>query len=304
MSKKQQYLRSILSVTVLFFLWGTTWPIGKIAITFFQPTYLVAIRFLVAGTILFFYIIFMMPSRLSKISYRIVLISFVVGFFQYFSYYLLSYIALGDISASKSSVIAGSYPLFVSIMTSTFWREKKMLIRRLLGFFLGVLGVSISVGFNPFTTGTKANTGDCVMILATIALALGTIMLKQLKDDDNLLLVTSFGMIFAGFLSGLLILLNVQITREVYINTPLAWLTLSYLIFIGSITVFLMWNKLIILNPLIETASFNYLLPMFGVFSSYILLNEKIGINLLTGGSIIIISIIIINANRVRSFIE
>jgi len=39
-------------------------------------------------------------------------------------------------------------------------------------------------------------------------------------------------------------------------------------------------------------------------FSCYIVFNEKIGINLLTVGSIIIISIIIINANRVRSFIE
>jgi probable blue pigment (indigoidine) exporter len=286
--------KSWLWIIFLFLLWGTTWPLGKIATNYFAPELLVTLRFTSAGLILVLYAAF--SGRLKRIPKRVILVALGIGFFQYFLYYLLSYYALHDIGASKASVLGGSYPLFVALMTREFWKEKKFILLRLLGFLFGLIGVAITVGYTPWSSGLFMGIGDFLMVAASLCLALGSRLLKFMRSDDYTLQVTAFGMVFAGIFASFTLPLQ---SNLFLINTWIAWIILIYLVLIGSICVFLMWNRLIIRNPLVEIASYNYLLPIFGVFTSYIILRENISFSLILGSALIIIGIFLTSTNKV-----
>jgi len=284
--------KSWIWITILFFLWGSTWPIGKIAIGFFSVESLVALRFLSSGFLMTLYLV--LSKRISKIPKRVILVALGIGVFQYFLYYLLSYYALMVMDASRASVISSSYPLFTALLTSEFWKEKRSILARLLGFTLGILGVTVSVGYYPWKSGLAVDIKDFIMLSATISLALGSRILKYMEDDVYILEATSIGMIFAGILASLK--LSIQGGKLISGSTIMAWAAFTYLVLVGSIFVFLMWNKLIVKNPLLEVASLNYLLPIFGVLSSHILLHEKIGLDLVIGSLLIILGIFIITS--------
>lgn len=106
-SYPRQYRHLILALFA-YVAWATTWPVGKVAMSYWTPLGMIAARFLIAGLLLSI-VGWAMGTRPKLPGFS----EIVVGIFQFNLYFLFSYLALSTGDASTTAVIAGAYPAAV-----------------------------------------------------------------------------------------------------------------------------------------------------------------------------------------------
>lgn len=264
------------------FIWGIGWVAGRVVAQEIPPFTAGWIRYILAVACFLAFLKFTNQWKLPSKEqwYSLAQIGFLSTFvYQAFFMYGMKYTAAGD-----ASLMITFNPLFTAILAIPFLGEK--FDRRLaLGIFLAFSGVAVLGWYSPNVNipNNERLLGDALIGLAALSWASATILMKKVMTGENAL--SPLHLTVWASTVGLLIQTPAALVEIAYVGFEMnasteAWLWILFLA-IGSTVLSYVWfaDGIKIIGA--ARASFYvYLVPIFGIFGGYLLLNEKLGLSL------------------------
>lgn len=274
MNLKSSILKLLLIPLVLS-AWGFSWPIMKLSLQALPPLWLGVFRLGIGCLVLFAILIFsgrkLVPQR------RDLPFLFSVGLGQMGVFTLLIIIGLTHVSAGRSAILAYTTPLWVAPIAIGFFKEPLNKFT-LLGIALGILGVLCL--FNPLTfnwSDHSALLGNGLLLMAAIIWALVIVHVRYGRHYSSPLELAPWQMLLATFF--------MILAATIFEPRPAiswSWPLVGQLSYLGPIaTAFAYWG-IIDLNRRLPAVTISLLLlavPMIGLFSSALILGEKMTMN-------------------------
>lgn len=186
----------IIFVFLNFFLWSTSFPLGKLALETASPLFVTGVRMLIAGGILFLFCLFFKRDQMRIKKEQIVPLLL----FAFFAVYLtnaLEFWGLQRLSSSRTCLLYSLSPFLAAILSYMQFKEK-INLRKFFGLILGLapplLGWSFKDSFLFWP--------ELAVFLAVITAVYGWILLRKLcKDGVSALVVNCYAMLIGGALA-------------------------------------------------------------------------------------------------------
>src|SRR5476649_774936 len=154
-------LKGILLLVGAIIVWGANWPVMKSGLSHISPIWLSSLRFATGGICLF--ALQALTGKLRFPPRKDWPLVASVGLLQMMTFTALGAIAMTEVPAGRSAVLAYTTPLWVTPIAVLFFRES-LSRRQWLGSLLGAVGVVVM--FNPFTF----NWGEQKLVMANFML--------------------------------------------------------------------------------------------------------------------------------------
>lgn len=203
------------------------------------------------------------------------------------------------IPVALASLIVTTNPIFTALISRLVAGEP-LTRRKLSGVSIAFIGFLIVLLYGGPEAQFSVQNVSGVMIVLCLPLswAFYTVMSKPL-------LVRYDPIQFAGLMTIVgsipilpLILLDTSILSDVFIFGPSQWLATINMTFFALVLAYILWYRgLRVLSPT-QVAVYTYLVPVFGAFGAWLLLEERITIFLLLGGVTILAGVILTNTAR------
>lgn len=193
-------------IVLLQALFAIIFPLGKMALGYAGPFFLVGLRMIIAGTVLLIYQFF--ADRTHFVFYkkdilRLILLSFFnIYISNSFEFWGLQYLGSG-----KACFIYNLTP-FIDAIISYFMFHEKMTPKKILGLMIGF------VGFLPiiyYQGGEEVNlphvgwfsTAEIALVIAAVTTAIGWIIMRTFSrnSDYSIVTVNALSMILGGSMS-------------------------------------------------------------------------------------------------------
>ncbi len=177
---KYKMLKADLSLIFIVMIWGTTFPLMKIALGNVKPFYFISLRFITAFIIL----TLILNKRLKKINWRTFKIGSFLGLWLFFGFAFQIY-GLQFTTASRSGFITGLSVIIVPIL-SIFVLKQIPTLSSWLGVFLALIGMYFLTGF----TEAGFNIGDLLTFFCAISIAMQIVFLSKYIIKEDPLVIT------------------------------------------------------------------------------------------------------------------
>jgi len=282
--------RAISGILFLVLVWGSVWPIYKIALEYTPPILFAGIRSLIGG-ILFTAILLPNWRKIRwKETWPIYILS---SLFNVILFYGVQSIGLQYLPAGLYSVIVYLQPVLV-VFLAWIWLKEQLTPLKVAGILLGFLGVVFA--------SLKGITGDISVIGILLALitgvswAVGTVYVKRTSPQvDGLWLVALQNVLGGIALSGV----GVVVEDATAIQWNAAFIAcLLYGAIFGVVLAFVVYFTLMNLGDSGRIGSFTFLVPLISVLIGTIFLQEPFTISLAIGMLFILLSIYLINFRK------
>ncbi|MCA9838929.1 MAG: DMT family transporter [Trueperaceae bacterium] len=203
------------------------------------------------------------------------------------------------LSASFASILNATTPLFAALIASV-WLKERLSLKRFLGLMLGVLGVSVLVGWGPISITKAYLLAIAYMLLATFFYGLAGVY-ARLKLTNVPTLSSATGQQLAASL-WLLFPLMFDLPRRIPpLNVALAVLALALLC---TALAYLLYFSLIREVGPTKTLTVTYLIPFFGTTWGLVFLHESFSLGMLLGLCIILTSVLLVTELNLKTLIK
>lgn len=268
------------------FLMGSSFAVVKIGLPYASPLLLAALRFTFAGIIMAV-IVFVLkrPHPTSKENWTKL---FIIGAFQTAGVMGCIFLSLRTITASESSILTFTNPLLV-VVFGTIFLQIRYKLYQWIGVFLGIIGVSITMGAQ-----IEFKVGILFGIFSAVFWAIATLLAKRWSSLFDTWVLSAYQMLFGGLL---LFLGSFIFEKPFFVLNGTSLLILLWLSIMSSIVQFAVWFYILQKTDPGKTSAFLFLAPFFGVLSGWLLLEEPLYPSLIIGGFFIIIGIYLVNSN-------
>lgn len=295
-------LGMIISAVMATFLWGSAFPFIKRSYELLdiQPTEIgeqilfAGYRFFLASVLIFlFFLIIRRNMSFKRDTLRPVL---KIGLFQTFFQYVLFYIGLSLSTGIQGAIIAGTTSFFQMILAHFMYADDRMNRRKTIGLivgFSGVIVVNLTRGELQFAMGI----GELLLLLAMLSGAFGNILAKEGAKKMDVAYLTSYQMLSGSI--GLLFFGVIQVGILPFTFDMKSFLALLYLAFLSAAG-FILWNNVMKYNQVGKVSIYMFLVPVFGVFLSALILKEELHHFVLIGLMLVTSGIVIINRMKGR----
>lgn len=285
--QKQSNVISILSVLGAIVLWGSSFVAIKFAYTTYPPLTLAAVRFTVATLILG--LLTLLPQNRVKLEKKDIFTVVVCGLTGIMLYAVLQNIAMQWTSASSATLIIASYPIITLLMESLIYKVKLSAIK-VVAVLIAIAGVVILSYVKAESRLEGELFGILLLVLAGVFWAVYNFMMKRVVNHyppiTLLFYITLFGTIF---------LLPLALLERGQWQQP-TLLSFGNMMFLGvfcSVVAYLLYNRgLKTMAPSSITSMLN-LMPIIGVFFSWLLLGEAVSLRKFIGGAIVILGVML-----------
>jgi len=275
-------------------LWGGGWSALKILtqalpmdIIVFWRFFLMSLAFL---PLLYF---FKEPIQLTRNSLKFILSSSILNIaFMVSSFYGIKY----GLAGAGSVIITSLSPLMTFLLAAILFKSK-LSKKQLLGLFIGMVGGYIILELNDISLFFQ---GSNIYFLLCALIWAGVTLLSQ-KSHQHIhpihysffiSLVATFSSFIYAFDSDLL---------AVFEQNSEFWVALLYLAILGqtvATTIFFMASGKLGGE---RTSSFMFLVPVFALFSAWLILDEPIQLHIVIGGAISMFGVYFINRVKVAN---
>lgn len=287
-----------------FFLWGTAMVAMKGVIPYTTPFFMAGVRLVPAGIlVLVVAAILKLPQPKTWQAWLWILAFAIVDGAMFQGFLAQGIVKTG---AGLGSVMIDSQPLAVALLSSWLFGEI-IGLWGWLGLGIGVLGISLiglpdrwiySLFAGDFGTinlnwlGLFDN-GEWLMLLASLSMAVGTVMIPYVSRQVNPVVATGWHMIIGGLpLFGLSWLQESQQWQHVSLE---GWLALGYATVFGSAIAYGIFFYLASKGNLTSLSALTFLTPIFALLFGTILLEEVLSSLQSLGVCMTVISIYLIN---------
>ena len=279
MMKQSTIAKLALLLTAM--LWGSTFTIGKLATEAFSPSFIIALRFLVASIALLFAA---WPLR-KQLDKKYWLDGFWMGLTLFASYILqVGGLAL-DTSPGKSAFLCTTYSVMVPFLYWFITKERPR-IRHIVCVFLCLAGV----GILSLSGGWGMSAGDILTVLSGVPCAMNMVITAIVSRNRNVLLLTTIELWVVTIFAGIFVLFGNGFPSAF----PLG--AVGGIVYLGLIAtalcLFMQSYGLKYAEPAIGGMLIS-LESVFGVIFSVIIYHERITLRMLLGFSVIFLAILL-----------
>ncbi|MFD0616921.1 DMT family transporter [Paenibacillus sp. GCM10027629] len=288
---------------IMCLVFGTTFLAIKVGIDAGAPPFFSAgLRFLLAGSIILLYMVVRRKARLSLLLRKEMLLT---GAGLTFGVFATLYWAEQYLSSGIAAILSATAPLMILLLQTVISRQR-LSLSSLVGCLTGTAGVvllllpGIAFTFSRFWV-----LGCAAVLLGQVFYSTGTVYSRRVVQrfqDTSPIALNAAQMIYGG---GLLLILSL-FTEKIQIETMLApnaiW-SLLYLIIAGSMTGHTIFYWLIAKTNPVFPSTWLYISPLIALCLGTVLYDEPISVLSVVGGIIIIIGIIVINMDSLRTFV-
>lgn len=282
-----------LAMLVVVALWGVSFISIKVAVSEIPPTIMALIRFTIASILLWLIQRRVEPD--AKISGRDIPKVGIGGIFGITLYFYFQNIGVKLSTVVNASLITAVVPIIAVILDVLFYQGKASLLK-ILAIVMTIAGTYLSVTVNGEISFDSSNfMGNMYMLAAMLSWALYTLVNKSLQEKYSGVLLTTYQMIIGTLF---LVPLSISELSDWSGFSIRVFLHVMFLAICCSVVCYLLYMYALRRLGVVITTVYLNLVPVVGVVSGCIILDETILPAQLIGGIITIMAIIIVNFER------
>lgn len=295
-------LSIIIAYFLIYVVWGSTYYFIGVALKGLPPFLLGAFRFTTAGLILMLWCWYRGEPIFKKSLIKKSAISGIVLLFIDMAVVML---AQKYVSSSLVAIIASSTAIWIMALDAPMWKKNFRSPAVIFGIVIGFLGVMMLYieQFNyDNVPGEHREYGVLLLLVGCISWALGTLYAKYRssgEEEVNAFAGSAWQMLFASAAFWICAAINGDVTNTDLNAVPTtSWLSLAYLIVLGSIMAYSAYVWLLKVRPATEVATHAYVNPFVAVFLGMFLGKENVTWIQIAGLIVILLSVTLINNKK------
>lgn len=292
MSMKKNLRRAYIALALVSFFWGTTYVAARVGAQQMPGLFVAGVRQFISGIILVsFFLVkgYKLPDlkTLNRISVQgIFLLCIANG--------LLTW-AMEFISGGLAAIIVALVPMFVALFSMWLTRQGKLTKWMIIGLVTGFAGILII--FYDYLGEMKNNSflfGVTLALISVISWSYGTVYSSEKKVSISIMFNVGLQMLIAG----IIMLVACAITGK-YVDlseaSDSALYSLLYLIVFGSLLAYSAYVFAISKLPPTLVSIYAYINPVVAVLLGWMLLSEKMNINMILGTLVTLGGVYLVN---------
>jgi drug/metabolite transporter (DMT)-like permease len=286
-----------LAFAIIYFVWGSTFLAIRIGVHEVPPFLLAAMRFLVAGFVLYGWMIARGErsphAREWASSTLLAVLIFVLD-------YGLLFWAEQRVPSGIAAVMLATIPAFMALSEIIFLRTQRLTVRLALALVIGMGGVAVLLSHSLDLGGAPIDaTGAAALMVCAMSWSVASALTRKLPLPSSKVMSSGVQMLTGGVLLGL----TSAALGEFHDFHPgtvsrAAWLALVYLIVAGSIIGFTAYVWLIHHQSPTKVGTYAYVNPVVAVVVGYFLGGEPLGLRTVLGTTFVLVSVIVITTTR------
>jgi drug/metabolite transporter (DMT)-like permease len=291
--------KTLLAFAIIYFVWGSTFLAIRVGVHEVPPLLLAAMRFLVAGLVLYGW----MTARGERSPsgrqwgsiFLLALLIFVVD-------YGLLFWAEQRVPSGIAAVMMATIPVFTALSEIFFLGTQRLTFRLALALLIGIGGVAVLMSHTLNLGGAPIDrAGALAIILGAMSWSIASVLSRKLTLPPSKVM-SSGAQMLAG---GVLLTVAAAALGEFRHFDPStvsrgAWFSLLYLIVAGSIIGFTAYVWLIHHESPTKVGTYAYVNPVVAVLLGYFLGGESLGLRTILGTLCVLISVVVITTTRVK----
>ena len=295
--------QTLLAFAIIYFVWGSTFLAIRIGVHEVPPFLFAAMRFLVAGLVLYGWRIARGdPSPTQRQWMSAFLLALLIFVFDYG----LLFWAEQRVPSGVAAVMLAAIPVFMALSEILFLRTQRLTVRLSLALLIGVGGVAVLMSRGLNLGGAPIDrAGAIALIFAAISWSVASALTRKLPLPESKTMSSGAQMLAGGVLLALASAALGEFRKfhplEVSVG---AWLSLIYLIVFGSIIAFTAYVWLIHHESPTKVGTYAYVNPVVAVIVGYFLGGEALGLRTILGTALVLISVLVIATTRPKKAAE
>lgn len=285
--------KTLLAFAIIYFVWGSTFFAIRVGVSEVPPLLLAAIRFLLAGSILYAWVIVRGGRSPNLREWRS---AFLLGLMIFVCDYGLLFWAEKRVPSGVAAVMLATIPVFMSLSEIALLRTQKMTVRLALAFLVGIGGVGVLMSHSMSLGGVPVDRlGAVALIAASVSWSVSSVLTRKIPLPKSKVMSSGAQMLAGGVLLTLAALaLGEQRNFHAASVRPQAWFALGYLIVAGSIIGFTAYTWLLHHESPTKVGTYAYVNPVVAVVIGYFLGGEPLGLRTILGTLLVLVSVIVI----------
>jgi drug/metabolite transporter (DMT)-like permease len=281
--------RGILLLITLSLFWGMAWPAIKISVSAIPPWTFRSYCLVFSG-IGILILAKAMGFRLKLPLHELKPLCF-VALFNITGWHMFSAHGVLRMAASRAVIIGFTMPLWATILSALLLKER-ITSTRLAALIMGLGALALLIWPELNAVGA-APVGAMFMLGAAVSWALGTVLIKRTDWHTHTTVLTGWQLLLGGIpvVIGALVLEPGGVSLEVPARAILA---LTYIIAFPMIYCHWAYFTLVRIFPASIAAISTLAIPVVGVFSSTLILNESIGVGEITALLLVVAALSIV----------
>ena len=291
--------KTLLAFAIIYFVWGSTFLAIRIGVHEVPPLLFAAMRFFVAGFVLFGWMIARgEPSPTRRQWMSVLLLAFLIFLIDYG----LLFWAEQRVPSGIAAVMLATIPVFIALSEILFLRTQRLTVRLAVALLIGLGGVAVLMSNSLNLGGAPVDRrGAVALIIASISWSIATVLARRLPLPPSKVM-SSGAQMLAG---GIMLTLTAAAFGEFHNFHPStissgAWLSLIYLIIAGSIIGFTAYVWLIHHESPTKVGTYAYVNPVVAVVLGYFFGGEALGLRPILGTLFVLISVLVITTTQAK----
>ncbi len=293
----------VLAFATVYLVWGSTYFFIQRAVQHIPPMLLGALRFSASGILLMAWCII----RGEKIfTWQQIKPAAITGL-------LLLFIGTGiviwvekTLPSSLVAVLLSSQPLWFIVLDKRHWKDNFKSRNIVIGLIIGFAGVILLFSEEAATAlstskGSLQVTSFLILLLGAISWCSGSLYSKY-NSKGPAIVSSSWQMLAAGIAFIPAIFIDNEWSGFAWSTvTTGAWLSVLYLVFMGSLAAYSAYVWLLSVRPATQVSTHAYVNPVVAVLLGAIFASEHISLLQIAGLATILLSVLLINIAKYRN---
>lgn len=260
---------------VMYALFGLTFIIGRDVMTYMPPMFFIALRMLLAGSILGIYIF---VRHKKELRFKKEELPWFIGsiFFHIYCAYVLEYISLQYLSGSRVALFYNLSPFITGLLAYLFFAERlthKRILGLCIGFAAFIPSMTSEIGLH------LPNGPELLLLISITSSCIGWMIMKKLTQTykHSFLVVNTIAMLGGGLLSlGTSYLFEAWPSVSHILSSETCMRDLFGLIFIANIICYNLYAYLLHRYSPTLISFFGCITPLFAALFGHLWLHESI----------------------------
>jgi drug/metabolite transporter (DMT)-like permease len=291
--------KTLLAFAIIYFVWGSTFLAIRVGVREVPPFLLAAMRFLVAGLVLYGWT--MARGERSPSARQWASVSLLAVLIFVLDYGLLFW-AEQRVPSGIAAVMLATIPVFMALSEIFLLATQKLTARLALALLIGIGGVAVLMSRSLDIGGAPIDRlGAMALIFAAISWSVASALTRKLPLPPSKVLSSGTQMLAGGvFLTIASGALGEFRDFHPWTVSRGAWLALLYLIVAGSIIGFTAYVWLLHHESPTKVGTYGYVNPVVAVLVGYFLGGEPLGLRTILGTLFVLISVVVITTTQVK----
>lgn len=272
-------MASFLRLITLAAIWGGSFLFMRIASNPLGPAVLIEARVVFAAITLLLVSIYLKKTLSFSSNAKHY---FILGCFNTALPFLCFAYAAQTLNASSLSILNSTAPIWGAII-GAIWTKTALTKKVVLGLCIGIVGVSILVGWDAANIGSEAIVPIFAAIMAAFSYGIASNYAKNAPKIDSF--SNAHGSMWASVLLVLPFVPFIPMREDPTVDIAIAVILLGV---VCTGLAYLLYFRLIADLGASSALSVTFLIPVFGIFWGHVFLGEDIGVNTIVGSVMVV----------------